>query len=316
MFKPLACVIAHAYTICMNRLTRSDRIAILHALVEGNSLRATSRLFDVSINTVTKLLVDAGKVASAYQDETLVNLRCRRIQADEIWAFVGAKDRTVTRAAAQGREMLGKGSIWTWTAICQDSKLVLSFLVGARDLPAAKEFMRDVEMRLAHKVQLSTDGHFGYLDAVPAAFGDDIHYGQVIKQYGAPKDEDKRMPDRRYSPADVTSIKKEKVIGRPKEEDICTSHVERQNLTMRMSMRRFTRLTNGFSKKAENHAHAVALHFWYYNFARIHKTIKMTPAMKAGVTDRLFDLGDLVDMIAAEEDDARDVGARRKDRRG
>lgn len=268
----------------MNRLDISKRAQIIGLLVEGNSLRAASRLADVSINTVTKLLVDVGTAASAYQDQALRNLKCRRIQVDEIWSFVYAKQKNVP-ANKEGEA----GDVWTWTAICADTKIIPSWFVGSRDAESAMEFMDDLSRRLADRVQLTSDGHKAYLNAVEGAFGGDVDYSQLVKIYGSMKTE----LAGRYSPAVCTGAKKTPMIGNPDKAHISTSYVERQNLNMRMSMRRFTRLTNAFSKKIENHEHAIALHFMYYNFGRIHKTLRVTPAMAAGVSDHVWSLEEI-----------------------
>jgi IS1 family transposase len=241
---------------------------------------------DCSINTVTKLLVDAGQACSEYQDGALRNLPYKRVQVDEIWAFVYAKAKN----APDDMKAAGTaGDIWTWTAICADTKLVPSWMVGNRDGETAKLFISDLAGRLANRVQLTSDGNNSYLEAVEGAFGSDVDYAQLIKIYGeAPEGQ------RRYSPAECSGIKKTPITGNPAESEISTSYVERQNLTMRMGMRRFTRLTNGFSKKVENHAHMVALHFMHYNFARIHKTLRVAPAMAAGVSERLWSVEDIV----------------------
>lgn len=264
----------------MNKLPLTKRAQILGLLVEGNSLRATSRLADCSINTVTKLLVEVGTAAAAYQDKTLRNLPCKRVQVDEIWSFVYAKAKNVP-AEKQGEA----GDVWTWTAICADTKLVPSFLVGGRDGGYAMEFITDLASRMASRIQLTSDGHKAYLEAVEAAFGGDVDYAQLIKIYGpAPEGQ------RRYSPPECVGTQVATVSGYPDMAHVSTSYAERQNLTMRMSMRRFTRLTNGFSKKIENHWHAVSLHFMYYNFGRIHKSLRVTPAMAAGVSDHVWSL--------------------------
>jgi IS1 family transposase len=268
----------------MNRLPVAKRAQIIQMLVEGSSLRATSRMADVSINTVTKLLVDVAEAAHDYHDRVVRDVRCKRVQADEIWCFVGAKAKNVTAT----REQDGWGDVWTWTAIDADTKLCVSYLVGGRDGWWATEFMRDVAGRIRGRVQLTTDGHRAYLNAVEDAFGMDIDYAQLQKIYGASD-----RPDTRYSPAQCIGCDMKVVSGRPAPEHVSTSFVERQNLTMRMSMRRFTRLTNGFSKKVENHAAAVALHFIVYNFARIHKTLRITPAMAAGIADHVWSYEDI-----------------------
>lgn len=273
----------------MNRLSLQDRAKIIHLLCEGNSLRATSRIADVSINTVTKLLVDIGTACQKYHDEHVRNVAAKRIQCDEIWSFVYAKKKNVPE---EMQDTFGVGDVWTWTAIDADSKLIVSYLVGMRDAEYAKEFMNDVASRLKHRVQLTTDGHKAYLEAVEDAFGADIDYAQLIKIYGSSPEGEKR-----YSPAEVVETRRERVMGNPDLRQTSTSYVERQNLTMRMCMRRFTRLTNGFSKKVENHAHAIALHFMYYNFVRIHKTLRVTPAMEAGLTNHLWTVEDLAKLI-------------------
>lgn len=277
-----------SYLMGMNKLSTQKRAQILGMLCEGMSLRATSRLADVSINTVTKLLVDVGTACAAYQDKALHNLNCKRVQVDEIWSFTYAKAKNVKTAVAAPE---GAGDTWTWTAIDADSKLIVSWLVGGRDSGYAHEFMQDVASRLANRVQLTSDGHKPYLEAVEGAFGADVDYATLIKIYGnAPEGQ------RRYSPAVCTGARKDAVTGNPDPDHVNTSFVERQNLTMRMHMRRFTRLTNGFSKKVENHAHAVALHFMFYNFCRIHKTLRVTPAMQAGVSDRVWTLEDVSEL--------------------
>jgi IS1 family transposase len=276
------------YSKPMNKLPLAKRAQILGLLVEGNSLRATSRLADCSINTVTKLLVDAGKACAGYQDKTLRNLTCKRVQVDEIWSFVYAKAKNIPAAKAAPEDA---GDIWTWTAICADTKLVLSWLVGGRDGGYAHEFMADVASRLSFRVQLTSDGHKPYLNAVEDAFAGDVDYAVLEKIYGAPPD-----GQRRYSPPECIGTVVRSVNGRPDAAHISTSYVERQNLAMRMSMRRFTRLTNAFSKKAENHAHAVALHFMFYNFGRIHKTLRVTPAMAAGISDHVWSLEEIASL--------------------
>ena len=269
----------------MNRLSLQDRAQILALLVEGNSMRATSRLAGVSINTVTKLLVDVGTACSEYQDKTLRNLPCKRIQCDEIWSFCYSKEKNV---APENKGILGHGDVYTWTAICADTKLVPSFMVGKRDEEYAKVFIEDLASRLAHRVQLTTDGHKPYIEAVEGAFGHDIDYAMLVKHYSNPGEA--KQAQKRYSPSQFVSADKRRIVGAPDVAQVSTSHVERQNLTMRMGMRRFTRLTNGFSKKVENLEHAVALHFMYYNFGRIHKTLRVTPAMEAGVEDHVWSL--------------------------
>ncbi|MCC6466578.1 MAG: DDE-type integrase/transposase/recombinase [Planctomycetes bacterium] len=274
----------------MNKLTKEKRVAILTALVEGNSMRSVSRMAGVSINTVTKLLVDAGRAALEFNERTMVNLKLRHIQCDEIWSFVGMKEKNVP----EGRKGQGVGDVWTWTAIDADTKLVPCWLIGTRDAECASEFMGDLASRLAHRVQLTTDGHKAYLSAVEGAFGGAVDYSMLVKLYG---DAPGNSNEARYSPGECCGTKKTPVCGMPDAKHVSTSFVERQNLTMRMSMRRFTRLTNGFSKKAENLSHAVALHFFNYNFCRTHKTLGKTPAMAAGLTPTPATLGDLVDTL-------------------
>jgi len=285
------------YEIRMNRLDPKERAQILHMLCEGMAIRAVARITGKSKNTISKLLVDAGKVCSAYQDAQFRNLDTRRVEVDEIWSFVYAKKKNVATAKAAPE---GAGDVWTWTAIDADSKLVMSWLVGGRDGEYALSFMDDLKSRLANRVQLTSDGHRSYLEAVEEAFGADVDYAQLVKMYGKGPETAKG----RYSPAECTGIKKIKVEGDPDINKVSTSYVERQNLTMRMHMRRFTRLTNGFSKKVANHEASIALHFMYYNYVKIHKTLKCTPAMAAGVTGKLWEMKDVVAMIEAEEDEA------------
>ncbi len=280
----------------MNRLDSAKRIQILSLLCEGTSMRATSRLADVSINTVSKLLVDAGLVCAAFHDETVRGVKSRRVQADETWSFVGAK----AKRATPEQKAAGWGDCWTWTAIDADSKLLVSFLVGDRGPHNCYEFMKDVASRLANKVQLTTDGLTWYVDAVDHAFGIDIDYGMIQKHYAGGM-AGERTAAARYSPAKFTSATKEVIRGNPNPKHISTSFVERANLTMRMHMRRFTRLTNGFSKKAENHAHMVALYSVFYNWTKIHKTLRVTPAMQAGLADRVYDISDIVELIEQAE---------------
>lgn len=273
----------------MNRLPKNKRIQILSALVEGCSMRSVSRMTGVSINTVVKLLRDAGAAAKSHHDKIMQNLPCRRIQVDEIWSFCYAKQKNVPD---EMKGIFGVGDVWTWTAIDADAKLVPAWHVGWRNAEDAAEFISDLAARLSHRIQLTSDGHRPYIQAVEDAFGCEIDYAVLTKLYGNDKNEEKR-----YSPAVCTGVKKNKIAGAPDESHISTSFVERQNLTMRMCMRRFTRLTNGFSKKVENHERAIALHFWYYNMCRIHKTLRVTPAMEAGITDRVWSFDDLIQLI-------------------
>lgn len=273
--------------INMNRLNLQKRAQVLGCLVEGNSLRATARMTDTAINTVVKLLVDVGKACAEYQDQNLRNLSCKRLQCDEIWAFCYAKEKNVPE---DKKGQYGYGDVWTWTAICADTKIVPSWLVGNRDAETAFVFMEDLASRLANRVQLTSDGLKVYIDAVDNAFGADIDYAMLVKMYG---ESTEAKVQKRYSPAKYIASRKEAMTGNPERKHISTSFAERQNLTMRMSMRRFTRLTNAFSKKVENLAHAVSLHFMFYNFGRIHKTLRVTPAMEAGVTDHVWNLEEI-----------------------
>lgn len=280
----------------MNKLPAAKRVQILSMLCEGSSMRSVSRLTDVSINTVSKLLVDAGLVCAAFHDENVRGLKSERVQCDEIWAFVGAKAKNAT----QEQREAGWGDIWTWTALDADSKMLVSFLVGSRGPSNCYDFMKDVASRLTSQVQLTTDGLYWYVDAVDHAFGIDIDYGMITKHYGKGAAADASAASR-YSPAKFTSATKEVIRGNPNPKHISTSFVERANLTMRMHMRRYTRLTNGFSKKAENHAHMVALYSVFYNWTKIHKTLRVTPAMAAGLADRVFDMEDIVALIEKAE---------------
>ncbi len=283
----------------MRKLDSKSRALIIRLLVEGNSIRATSRIADVSKNTVAKLLEDAGKACAAYHDENVKNVDAKHVQADEIWAFCYAKAKNVDAAKAAPSDA---GDIWTWTALDRDSKLMISYTVGDRSQATAREFMFDLASRLAGRIQLTTDGHGGYLKAVTDAFAGEVDYAMLIKQYGDPTGQ--KGHERKYSPAECTGTKKEAIFGKPEMDQVGTSQVERQNLTMRMGMRRFTRLTNAFSKKAENHAYAVALHFMHYNFVRTHKTLRMTPAMAAGLVDTPWEVEDIVKMVEKAEDAA------------
>ena len=278
--------------VIMNRLPMAKRVSVVKALVEGNSIRATVRMTGVAKNTVVKLLMDLGAACTRYQDEHLRNLSCKRLQCDEIWSFVGGKDKNIS----QEQKAAGLGSIWTWTALDADTKLIATWVVGGRDAGTAYEFMQDVASRLRNRVQLTTDGHKPYLAAVEDAFGSDIDYATLTKIYG-----EDPQPEKRYSPATCLGCKSEVVTGAPDPKHISTSYVERQNLTMRMSMRRFTRLTNAFSKKIENHAAAVALYFMYYNFGRVHQTLRVTPAIEAGITDHVWSVEEIVGLLEAKK---------------
>lgn len=276
----------------MNRLCIEKRVQILSALCEGSSMRSTSRMAGVSINTVTKLLIDAGLACARYQHDAMRGLTCERLQVDEIWSFCYAKQKNLPEDL---RGQFGCGDIWTFTAIDAETKLVPSWWVGPRDACTATAFLKDVASRLRNRIQLTTDGHKMYLSAVEDAFGGAIDFAQLVKIYGAPEGD--RSPERTYSPAECCGTEEHVVTGNPDPVHISTSYVERQNLTMRMRMRRFTRLTNAFSKKLENLEHAIALYFLHYNFIRIHKSLRCTPAMKAKVTDHLWSLEDLVGLM-------------------
>jgi IS1 family transposase len=269
----------------MNRLSTERRAAVVAALVEGNSLRGTARLTGVSRMTVEKLLRDLGAACAAYHDTHVRNLTSKRIECDEIWSFVGAKAKNVPE------EKRGLwGDAWTWTAIDAESKLIVSYRVGARTGTIAYDFMMDVASRLANRVQLTTDKHRSYLTAVDYAFGTEVDFATLEKRYAG-------TVDGRYTPAKIKSTKRTTITGTPNPRHISTAYVERQNLTMRMHMRRFTRLTNGFSKKIEMHSHSVALHFMYYNFCKIHQTLRITPAMAAGLTNVAWNLDDLIRLL-------------------
>ncbi len=274
----------------MNKLNTEERTRVVAALVEGNSLRAVTRMTGVHRTTVMKLLSDLGEACSNYQDKAFRGLTCKRIQCDEIWSFVGSKAKNTS----EEKREVGNGDCWTWVALDADTKLVPTWLVAStRDASAAYHFMHDLAERLLHRVQLTTDGHKAYLSAVEDAFGANIDCAMLVKIYGAGAE----GPERQYSPAQCMGTRKAVVSGKPAFEHVSTSFVERQNLTMRMSMRRFTRLTNAFSKKIENHEHAVALHFMHYNFCRIHQSLRVTPAMQAGVSDKVWSLADLISLL-------------------
>ncbi len=286
----------------MNKLPADKRAAILTLLCEGNSLRAITRITGASLDTVTKLLVDAGRACEAFHNRTVCDVKAKWVQCDEIWSFAHCKQKNVATAKAAPADA---GDVWTWTALDADSKLIVGWLVGDRDAEAANAFMLDVAGRLATRVQLTTDAHKPYLQAVEGAFGADVDFAQLVKIYGTTPESAKG----RYSPAECTGTRKMTVEGKPDPTHVSTSYVERQNLTMRMHMRRFTRLTNAFSKKVENHAYAVALHCTFYNFVRIHKTLRVTPAMAAGLTDRLWEMKDIVALLEAQE--AADIPKKR-----
>ncbi len=279
----------------MNKLDTKTRAQILNMLVEGSSMRSIARVCDVSFNTIAKLLEDAGAVCDAFHDEQVRGVASKRVQCDEIWSFCYAKQKNVATAKAAPE---GAGDVWTWTGLDADSKLIVSWLCGGRDSEYAMAFMDDLASRLANRIQLTTDGHKAYLEAVEGAFGCDVDYAQLVKLYGEAPEAFKG----RYSPAVCIGAKKQRIEGKPDRAHVSTSYVERQNLTMRMSVRRFTRLTNGFSKKLENHCHALALYFVHYNFMRIHKSLRVTPAMAAGVTDRVWSWEDIIAIMDAQNE--------------
>ena len=276
----------------MNKLDSEKRARIVACLVEGNSMRATCRLTGAAKKTVERLLVSLGAACSVYQDKAFVNLPCKRIQCDEVWSFVGCKEKQVTKEKKEQRQ----GDCWTWTALCADTKLIPCWFVGTRDGGAAYHFIHDLAERLANRVQLTTDGHKAYLNAVEDAFGANVDYAMLIKIYGAAPE----GGEIRYSPAQCMGARKAVQSGRPEFKHISTSFIERSNLSLRMGNRRFTRLTNGFSKNVENHEHMLALYFMYYNFCRIHQTLRVTPAMEAGVSGHVWSLEEMVGLLDSE----------------
>jgi IS1 family transposase len=273
----------------MNRLSMAKQVQIVSAFIEGNSVRSTCRMTGVSKGAALRLLVDLGTACAEYHDEHVRNLKVRRLQADEIWSFTGAKAKNVTPE----KKAQGWGDTWTWVALDADTKLCVSYLVGGRDSGWAHEFMQDCANRISNRVQITTDGHKAYLEAVENAFGADIDYAQLQKIYGAPSDQEQR----RYSPARCIGSDMKVVSGDPDPKHVSTSYVERQNLSMRMGMRRFTRLTNGFSKKAENHCHAIALYFMFYNFGRVHQTLRVTPAMESGLATHVWTIEEICSLV-------------------
>jgi IS1 family transposase len=286
-----------AYLSGMNKLPIEKRVQIIHLLVEGNSLRSTSRIADVSFNTVLKFLPQIGAACEKFHNEKVLNVKSERLQCDEIWSFCYSKEKNVTSDMPEGA-----GDVWTWTALDADSKLMVSWFVGDRDVKSANYFMHDVAARLTNRVQLTTDGHHAYLNAVDNAFQSDIDYAMLVKMYGA--SEGKTETERKYSPNECTGTKKQIISGEPNKKFISTSYVERSNLSIRMGNRRFTRLTNAFSKKLENHVHSLSLYFTYYNFCRIHKSLSVTPAMQAGSMKKpmtIEDIANLVEIAAAKK---------------
>jgi IS1 family transposase len=284
--------------VSMNRLTNEKRVQVIKALCEGLAIRAVVRLTGASKNTIVKLLTEIATVCSEYQDKVFRNLTCKRIQCDEIWSFCYAKDKNVPKDK-QGK--FGFGDVWTWTALDPDTKIIASWRVGGRNAWHAQHFMHDLASRLANRVQLTTDGHRVYLQAVEGAFGNDVDYAMLVKLYGEPS----RDREARYSPPECIGCRPTVIVGDPDPNHISTSYVERHNLTMRMTMRRFARLTNAFSKKVDNHIAALSLYFMYYNFCRIHQTLRVTPAMEAGLSDHVWSIEEVVALLPKEESGPR-----------
>lgn len=281
----------------MNKLSTEKRSQVVAALVEGNSIRATVRMTGVSKNTIAKLLVELGAACADYLDKALVNLNCKRIQCDEIWSFCYAKDKNVPDEL---RGKFGFGNVWTWVAMDADTKLIAAWTVGDRDAGTAYGFIQDLAKRLAHRVQLTTDGHRAYLSAVEDALGSNVDYAMLVKLYGSDRD-----TEATYSPSECIGCREVVVSGNPDPAHISTSYIERQNLTMRMQMRRFTRLTNAFSKKLENHIASIAIHYMHYNFCRVHQTLRVTPAMEAGITDHIWSISELVALLDSNSETQR-----------
>ncbi len=283
----------------MNKLSNPQRAKILRLLCEGMSLRSISRAEDVTLNTVLRLVVTAGRACWAYHDEHVRGVKAKRVQCDEVWSYIGCKAKNASKSSRAGDPTIG--DCWTWTAIEAESKLLISYMVGGRDSEYAMMLMDDLRGRIANRIQLTTDGHTPYLSAVEESFGADIDYSMLIKLYGEPPHSPEAA--RRYSPSECVGTRKGKITGNPDPKHVSTSYVERQNLTMRMSIRRFTRLTNAYSKKIENHSYAVDLHVMYYNFVRQHASLnKWTPAMAAGLSDHIWDMGEIVALIEAREE--------------
>jgi IS1 family transposase len=282
-------MLERSYNTYMNKLNTEKRSQVVAALVEGNSIRSTVRMTGVSKNTIAKLLVELGEACADYLDKALVNLNCKRIRCDEIWSFCYAKDKNVP---AELRGTFGYGDVWTWTAMDADTKLIAAWMVGGRDSGTAFAFMQDLAKRLSHRVQLTTDAHRAYLSAVEDSFGSEIDYAMLVKLYG-----NDAANDTKYSPAECIGCREVIVAGDRDPKHISTSFIERQNLTMRMGMRRFTRLTNAFSKKLDNHIASIAIHYMHYNFCRVHQTLRVTPAMEAGVADHVWTISEMVSIL-------------------
>jgi IS1 family transposase len=280
----------------MNRLSTTKRTQVIAALIEGNSINATCRMLGVGKHTVLRLLEDAGCACAVFHHENVRNLRVSRAQCDEVWSFIYAKQKNVT----EEQMAEGAGDCWTWTCIDADTELIISYMLGDRGASTARDFMGDVASRITNRIQLTTDGHRVYAEAVEQAFGSEIDYAMLVKIYGASNESESR-----YSPATCIGCRTGVLAGNPDPKHISTSYVERQNLSMRMGMRRFTRLTNGFSKKFENHAHQVALYFFHYNFCRVHTTLRVTPAMEAGLTDHVWTLAEMCSLLPERKPNAR-----------
>ena len=276
----------------MNKLTTSERAQVIRCLVDGNSIRATERITGITRNAIGRLLVDVGEVCRKYQDDHFRSLTCKRLQLDEIWSFCGSKEKN-TREAKKAQ---GWGDVWTWTAIDADTKLIPSWLIGKRDAECATEFVQDLAARLSNRAQITSDGHKSYVIAVESAFGSDVDFAQLVKIYGKPSVE-KVSTEARYSPPQCIGIKIEPITGNPDMGHVSTSYIERSNLSIRMQVRRFTRLTNAFSKKLANHAAAFALYMMFYNFGRVHQTLRITPAMAAGVSDHVWTVEEIVSLL-------------------
>lgn len=277
----------------MNQLTKERRTQVIKCLCEGLGIRSTVRMTGVAKNTIVKLLAEVAVVCSEYQDKTIRNLKSQKVQCDEIWSFCYSKEKNVPR---EHRGKFGFGDVWTWTAIDADTKLIVSWRVGDRSYGTAKGFIQDLSERISSRIQLTTDGHRVYLEAIERAFGSNVDYAMLVKLYGQDRD-----TEATYSPAKVLSCRSIPIIGDPEPEHISTSYVERHNLSMRMSMRRFARLTNAFSKKVENHISALSLYFMFYNFCRVHQTLRVTPAMEAGIADHVWEIEEIMALLPEPE---------------